>query len=480
MVYSPATAPHNNPLTLHYTPAANPSRPETGHAFSSFAANTLDMGDDAKLLSEHKKALHWLQEHATDMMKNPAAVSPEDLRAMVHKAITQRQLPRQEADQLYDQIMADLVGAGALEPYFRDPAVTEIMVVGAKIFIERNGKIEAGLPLSSSQAAVRLAQQIARHVHEEYQSSKPLMNLTWPEDGSRINITHHNNAPTGVTITIRKRNQERTLDIPDFIASGMFTEAAARFLLDVVQGKLNMIIAGPTGSGKTSVLRAFANAGIHPRERLLVLEDTEELRLTLPHMINLIGRPYALTDAQREKGEVTLQEMFRNALRMRPDRIIMGELRGPEAFDYIEAGLTEPGGMLTTIHIRQPEMLNSRLYWIAQKNQLNIPYDLIVSSVFQSTEIIVQVERDGNGHRHLSRIVETSPDGTLQTLFQWDPDRHTLVFHRHLSTVKQSWMNANKRTRIGSDEGDTGHEASGSPTASTDSKTPAIPEEAES
>ena len=446
MVYTGGETSPQNPLTLQYATSTRPSS-DPPEAFNSLpAGTTLDMGDNGELLSEHRKTLEWLQEHASNLMKNPDKASPEDLRATVHKAIVQRQLPRQQADQLYDQIMASLVGAGPLDVYFRDPTVTEIMLVGPKVFVERHGKIEVGLPLSSSQAAILVAKQICHHVNEEYQTSKPLMNLTWPEDGSRINITHHQNAPTGVTITIRKRNQERVLDIEDFIAGAMFTEDVARLLLDIVQSKLNMIIAGPTGSGKTSVLRAFANEGIHPRERVVVLEDTEELRLTLPHLVNLLGLPYALTPAQRDGGLVTLQDMFRNALRMRPDRIIMGELRGPEAFDYIEAGLTEPGGMLTTIHIRQPEMLNSRLYWIAQKNQLAIPYDLIVSSVFQSTELIVQVERDGNGHRHLSRVVETQADGTLQTLYQWDPFAHTLVFQHHLSAVKQSWMDANKRT----------------------------------
>ncbi len=449
-------AHNDNPLRLVYSNKSNSDSLLTSTnptVSSSGISNTLDIGTDAKLVPYQTKVLKWLQDNAADIMKDPGRASPVDLKAALQKAISPLQLPRVEADMLYDQVYANLVGGGALEPYFRDPSISEIMVVGPKIFIERDGVIEAGIPLSSTDASIRLAQQICRHVRQDYTENQPLMNLTWPEDGSRINITHHKNAPTGVVITIRKRNQEHTLDIPDFIEGNMLNQDAANLLIDAVQGKLNMIIAGPTGSGKTSVLRAIASAGIHPRERVLVLEDTEELRLnSLPHMINLIGHPDALTAAQMAAGEVTLQDMFRNALRMRPDRIIMGELRGAEAFDFIEAGLTETGGMMTTIHIRQPEMLNARLYWIANKNHMNIPLSLIESSIFQSTDMIVQVERDGNGHRHLSRIVETLQNGTLRDLFKWDADKQSLQYQNQLTPVKLEWVTAHKTSRIGAED----------------------------
>ena len=142
---------------------------------------------------------------------------------------------------------------------------------------------------------------------------------------------------------------------------------------------------------------------------------------------------------------ITLQDLFRNTLRQRYDRLIMGELRGPEALDFLEAAMSSEGGMMTTIHLRKPELLVDRLYQIAHKHQIAMPFDLIQQVIYDTVDLVVQVDRDGSGHRHLSRIVEVARDGSMTDLFLWDPASRTLVAHNPLSPDRQAWVTAHTR-----------------------------------
>ena len=431
-----------NPFKIQYKP--NP--PRALGALPDLHGRPITMQDatvrDTDILENRVRA--YLSDHYGSLMQDPLAATDTDLRLAVQDGVRSLNIGPQDGSLMIERLMADLVGAGELQQYLDQKNITEIMVIGEKVFVEINGKIEPAQFFANPQAAIAQAQKMTRHVKLDYLSTRPLMNFVWPRDGSRINITHHAVSPNGVVITIRKRNQERILDLADLIDANMMTPAVALFLIRAVNGKLNLIIAGPTGSGKTVVLRALATAGINPRERLLVLEDTEELRLTLPHVVNLIGLPMALTDRERDSGLISLLDAFRNGLRQRPDRIIMGELRGPESFDYVEAGLTEPGGMLTSIHIKKPEYLIDRLYWIAHKNGLSVPENLIASSVWRSTDLIIQVERDGSGHRHITHVVETLANGQLRSLFHWDVGQQTLVADNALTDERQQWIDAHQ------------------------------------
>lgn len=242
------------------------------------------------LHSEINQVLIYLQNHFAALLADPLAHPRNDIVAAIHEAVTSRDLRKAEADQLVERLIQQLLGAGVLAPYLADPAVTEIMVNGPKVYIERQGKIVPGATLPSAEAAVRLAQLLAHHEGLEYQSTRPIMNFMWSEDGSRINMVHHSKSPTGVVITIRKRNQERSLDLDDLLQAGMLSPEAAKLLVSATEGRLNTVISGPPGSGKTSVLRAIAYRGIPTTERVITLEDTEELRLAVPHLVALIGQ----------------------------------------------------------------------------------------------------------------------------------------------------------------------------------------------
>jgi len=393
-----------------------------------------------RLYQERDAVFAWLEAHARALIADPKShVESGELETAVNQAITLRELTQTQSEQLHDEVMAQLTGAGAIEAYMSDPEVTEIMVTGANVFLEKNGVIHPALPLTSKSAAVALAQHLCRHCQVEYHEAQALYNLTWQENGARMNIVHHAFSPTGVAITIRKRNTLLNLDLPDLFRSGMINSLAAELLIQAIRGQLNILLSGSTGTGKTTVLRALASAAIDPHERLLILEDTEELRLPFAHQVVLIG-PAERSEDQASRGVPTLQELFRNTLRMRGDRMIMGELRGPEAFDFLEAGLTDQGGLLSTIHIRRPDLLATRLYWIAQKNALNIPFDLVLDSVYHAIDLIVQIDRDGDGRRYVSSIVETMANGRVHPLFQWDAAQQTLVARDAMTPDRAQWM----------------------------------------
>lgn len=409
--------------------------------------------------SEYAQVMVWLQEHHAGLLSDPQKAPRSEVHAAIHAAVMARALRKADADRLTEQVTDQLLGAGPLAPYFRDPTVTEILVNGPQIYVERQGMIQPVLALSSREAAIQLAQLLCRHEGLEYQSSRPLMNFMWsdpgrPGDGARINLVHHSKAPTGVAISIRKRNAERQLDLPDLLRLNMLSEAAADFLVRALAGGLNVIFSGTPGAGKTSVMRALADRAIWAMERVLTIEDVEELRLAVPHVVSLIGQTDRPTAEERVRGIVSQEELFRNTLRMRYDRLWMGELRGPEAFDFLEAAMSSIGGMATSVHLRRPELLVSRLYQISCKYQLGMPRDLIQSMVAETVDCLVQVDRDGTGHRHVSRIVEVTPTGALQDLFRWDPATRTVNPVAPLSKAKEVWIAEHTRALSPGDGGE--------------------------
>ena len=435
------------PRTLRDGPVVNPWERRERQAAAQEAPRTAGATTTGVVTqgSVLDRALTWMQDHDAPILADPLAADPAAVRAAIQRAVMALNLRRFEADALTEQLTDRLVGPGALGLHFRDPAVTEILVVGGAVYVEREGRIQPAPSLGSPEDGIRIAQHLCRHEGREYKSTDPLMNFTWQADGSRINIVHHDKSTTGVAISIRKRNQERTLDMPDLLSAGMLSEPGADLLVAALAGRLNVIFSGPPGAGKTSVVRAIAARAILSSERVITMEDTEELRLALPHLVALIGQTDTPTREERMKGIVSLQDLFRNTLRMRYDRLIMGELRGPEAFDFLEAAMSSEGGMMTTMHLRTPEILVDRLYQIAHKYQMGMPYDLIQRMVYATVDLIVQVERDGQGHRHLVRVVEVERDGTMRDLFRWDPAARTLVSVAPLSEARQAWIAAHTR-----------------------------------
>lgn len=399
------------------------------------------------LQQQQDAVLKWLNDNHKEVTLDPFSVGRDKVAHLVNEAVLTRKLGETENQLLVKRVMDHLVGAGILTPFFDDQAITEIMVTGDRIYVEKQGRKMLAARLPSKSVAIDIAKHICDHCHDQYQTSKPLMNLTWPENGARINIVHHDVSPTGAAITIRMRNQERLLNLEDLLKGGMLSEDAAMLLVEGAQGLLNILYSGPMGSGKTALLRAIAVQAISPDERVIVLEDTEELRLPLEHMLVHIGRTDDPTEAERVAGVITIQDLFRNTLRQRPDRIIVGEIRGLEAFDLIQATISAEGGMFSTIHLRRPDALLERLLWIAQRNRFNVDVAVLERTLPKAIDIVVQVDQDATGHRHISRIVESLPNGQWQDLFVWDHADRKLRTTGKLTHDHLDWLAAHQTHR---------------------------------
>ncbi len=386
-----------------------------------------------------EEASVWLQDNFRDIMANPREHEPAVQRAIA-QTVTRVRLSPEQARRLRQELEADVLGAGPLQPYLDDPAITEVMVFGRSVWVEKGGRIESALPLESDRQAFQVAENLAQKAGRRLQRAKPLLNITW-RDGSRINLVHPSAGAGKVAITIRKRDKSQALELPDLIASHALSDAMAEFLVWVVRGRLNVLIAGSTGSGKTTVLRALANASLSdPSERVIVLEDTEELRLAHPHTVSLVAVD---AGSERDGGvTITVRDLLLNSFRMRPDRLVLGEVRGEESLDAIEAGKAEHGGMLFTMHLRKPEELGPRMYWIAQHFGMGMDPDAMAKEVYDAVDVIVQTDKLRDGRRRVTRIVEPQPDGVMRDLFVWDPTTDAHAAAELLSPERQRRMQA--------------------------------------
>ena len=288
-----------------------------------------------------------------------------------------------------------------IRPFLDDPSVSEVMINGpALIYVERRGQLERTEARfedgEALQAALRnIAQYVGKHLDEQ----RPILEGRLP-DGSRIEAVLPPAAPGGPHVSIRRFFKE-TLTVERLVGFGALTPLAAEVLRTLVRAKLNTLVAGGTGSGKTSLLNALSSF-IPDSERVVVIEDSQELQLQRGHVVQLEARP---PDA-KGRGQVSVRDLFRASLRMRPDRIVVGEIRGGEALDLIQAMTSGHGGCLSTLHATFPRDTLTRLETMAMMSDTQIPLHALRVQVASAVDIVVQTTRLADGSRKVSHVSE--------------------------------------------------------------------------
>jgi pilus assembly protein CpaF len=352
--------------------------------------------------------------------------SDEDLTERVLRTVTEQlaldgtPLTREERRQLTREITDDILGYGPLDPLLRDDNVTEVMVNAYdKVYVEKSGKLERSpVTFVDNAHLLRIIDKIVSQVGRRIDESSPMVDARLP-DGSRVNAIIPPLALKGPTLTIRKFSRD-PYTMNDLISFGSITAEAAQFLAACVKGKLNVLISGGTGTGKTTTLNAMS-AFVPNDERIVTIEDAAELQLQQEHVITLESRPPNIEGT----GEIRIRELVRNSLRMRPDRIIVGEVRGAETLDMLQAMNTGHEGSLTTIHANSPRDALSRLETLVLTAGVDLPLRAIREQIASAFDLLVQIQRLVDGSRritHVTEVLRMEADViTLQDIFLAKP-----------------------------------------------------------
>jgi pilus assembly protein CpaF len=322
-------------------------------------------------------------------------------------------------DELVTAVADEVLGLGPIEIMLRDNSISEIMVNAPDtVFYEKDGRLYLS-PIRFRDAGhiLRIAERIIAPLGRRVDESSPMVDARLA-DGSRVNIIIPPVAPKSPTITIRKFRQDK-MTVEDLVATGTLTRELAEFLRACIQVKLNIVISGGTGTGKTTLLNALS-AFIPDDERIITIEDPTELRLQQTHIVSLEARPPSLEG----KGEVTQRDLVRNCLRMRPDRILVGEVRGPEAFDMMQAMNTGHEGSLTTIHSNSPRDALARVENMILMAGLDLPLRAIREQMVSALQVVVQIARMPDGSRKIITVSEiTGMEGqvvTMQDIYRFE------------------------------------------------------------
>ncbi|MGF1599955.1 MAG: CpaF family protein [Acidimicrobiales bacterium] len=352
-------------------------------------------------------------------------LSEDELRTKVHAALQNalalERTPISAADraQLIQDVSDDILGYGPIDRLLRDENVSEIMCNGPDhIYVERNGKIEVdAVTFVDEEHLRRIIDKIVAQVGRRIDESSPLCDARLP-DGSRVNAVVSPLAVGGPFLTIRKFSAD-PLRIDDLIRFGTVSVHAARFLQACIVGKLNVIVSGGTGTGKTTMLNVLSSF-IPTDERIITVEDAKELQLHQDHVLSLETRPPNVEG----KGEVTIRDLVKNTLRMRPDRIVVGECRSGEALDMLQAMNTGHDGSLTTLHANTPRDALARLETLVLMAGYDLPVRAIREQISSAVDLVVQLQRLRDGTRRITHISEVAGmEGeiiTLQDVFLFD------------------------------------------------------------
>ena len=353
------------------------------------------------------------------------AVVGQELRGIISGALDEiihhdnLTIAAQEKDKIINELFDEFVGFGPIDPLIKDPRITEIMINGPKkVYIEKEGKKKlSGITFDDEQQIRSLIYKILAPTRRRVDESFPYVDVSLP-DGSRVNIIIPPLALDGTSITIRKfLSNLSTID--DLISAGTLDKRMGEFLIACIKAKVNMLFSGATGSGKTTTL-GILSGYINEDERIVTIEDTAELHLKQDHVVRLETRPSSIEG----KGEVTIRDLFKNALRMRPGRIILGEIRGAEALDMLQAMCSGHAGSLAVLHASSPQEVIYRLETMILTSGLPINLDIIHRQIAAGVNLIMQQEQLADGSRKITHVTQVNgiKDGQvmLEDIFRYD------------------------------------------------------------
>ncbi|KRV47004.1 secretion protein [Wenjunlia vitaminophila] len=316
-------------------------------------------------------------------------------------------LSNAERATLVRRVVDEALGLGVLEPLLEDPSITEIMVNGPdRIYVERAGRVEL-LPtrFASSEQLMQTIERIVSTVNRRVDESNPMVDARLPT-GERVNVIIPPLALTGPTLTIRRFPRAYTLQ--ELLELGTLDESMVLLLASLIRAKFNVIVSGATGAGKTTLLNALS--GLIPEgERIITVEDAAELQLQQNHVIRLESRPPNVEG----RGQITIRDLVRNSLRMRPDRIIVGEVRGGETLDMLQAMSTGHDGSLATVHANSAEDGIMRLQTLASMSEVKIPFEALRDQINSAVDVVVQLTRHVDGSRRVTEIAMLSSRGRM-------------------------------------------------------------------
>jgi pilus assembly protein CpaF len=403
---APAVPPQ--PAVPARAPGAAPAVPvpaTAAHGESSEVA--VVMPPHWERLTEHRRALvNEITagiEAGLEMKRTPKTMKTITDRFMA--AYQRHNLQLEEADQknLFEMIVSEIVGFGPIQAALDDPTVSEVMVNGPNLtYIEKKGKlVETDIKFDDDDHVMRVVDRIVRPLGRRVDRKVPMVDARLP-DGSRVNVIIPPSALNGPTITIRKFPSKRPV-IQDLINFGSFTPQMAEFFKACVISRLNIVVAGGTGSGKTTLLNVLSSL-IPEDERIVTIEDSAELQLQQKHVVRLEAKPAELDGT----GAVSIRDLVKNSLRMRPERIVIGECRGPETLDMLQAMNTGHDGSLTTLHSNTPREATSRMETLSLMAGIAFPIHVIREQISGAIDLIIQQSRLSDGSRRVTYVTEVA------------------------------------------------------------------------
>ena len=404
------------------------SEPEDRYAVPLFdrapAVETLPLpegvGDTTQIRARiHRQLLERLNLTNLETYRRDQVVS--EVRKVVQEMLAKESVPLnfEEREGLVEQVLHEIFGLGPLEPLLKDPTVSDILVdTGRHVFVERNGRLErTGIRFKDDKHLLQVIDRIVAAVGRRIDDSSPMVDARLA-DGSRVNAIIPPLAIDGPHLSIRKFKKD-VLSAADLLRYETLTQPMLDLLQGVVEARLNTLISGGTGAGKTTLLNMLSGS-IPGTERIVTIEDSAELQLRQPHVVRLETRPPNVEGV----GEITARQLVINALRMRPDRIIVGEVRGAEAVDMLQAMNTGHDGSLTTLHANSPRDALSRLETMVSMANLNLPEKATRQQIASALQVIIQIARLSDGRRRIvsvSEIVGMEGDViTMQEIFRFE------------------------------------------------------------